>query len=142
MRNSGNFQQQSLMLQINSIVRQSLVYLFATAMLTTAACTRIPVAHQQNVAERVVNTGKMQVVGQTGVGTTARYVDATSGASVEISVLSEYFSAGGRKCRRFLQGTSSNLLSASATPDRAIKGLACEDRKNGWIEIPVHSIAG
>jgi len=161
MRNFGNFQQPSLMQERESGTRRLLVCMLATGMLTTVACTRMPVSQSDFKSDKV-NTGKMQVVADTLIGTTARYVDASSGVVVEISVLSEYFSAGGRKCRKFLQGGSSPLLSSSLNTGAAIESdainnvlleipsrshattnrLACEDGKKGWIEIPIHSIAG
>jgi len=149
------------MLKIESTLGRALVCLFAGGLLTTSACTRMPVSDTQLRTERV-NTEAMHVVAETRVGATTRYVEFTTGATVEISVLSEYFSAGGRKCRRFLQGNLSPLSSLdsglrtdlesnsgtgnSLLPENpsktaaATKRLACEDSKNGWVEIPVHSI--
>ena len=105
MRDSGNLQQQPMMMKIGSGARQLMIYLFAGSVLATTACTRMPL-EQSLVKPAQVSTGKIQLVAQTLVGTTTRYVDPTSGATVEISVLSEYFSAGGRKCRRFSQSSS------------------------------------
>jgi len=163
MRNTGNLQQQPLMQKNEPFTRRIFACLLAGGVLTTAACTRMPIEHSQSVSQRV-NSGKMQVVAESSVGSTTGYIDSTSGATVEITVLSEYFSAGGRKCRRFLQGDGASLSSAgqgnglnsdtssaadngvllerSTKSDKATNRLACEDSKNGWIEIPIHSIAG
>lgn len=130
MRNSGNFQQQPLMLNAESrSMRQLAVCLLAGMALTTTACTRMPVAHHAVVPEQV-NAGKLQLVAQALVGTSSRYTDSRTGAAVEISVLSEYFSASGRTCRRFIE----------SAPGGGTEGLACQDKKNGWIEIPIQSI--
>lgn len=159
MRDSGNLQQQPMMMKIGSGARQLMIYLFAGSVLATTACTRMPL-EQSLVKPAQVSTGKIQLVAQTLVGTTTRYVDPTSGATVEISVLSEYFSAGGRKCRRFSQSSSttgqgngqdsvansdlsnSELLTDIPASVSTTKGLACEDRSSGWIEIPLNAIAG
>ena len=164
MWDSGNLQQQPLMMNFGSSARQLMVCLIVGSVLVSSACTRLPV--EQGQAKSVqVSTGKIQLVGQTVVGTTTRYVDSASGTTVEISVLSEYFSAGGRKCRRFSESSStplqdgqvtgsgqdsgestdpnnSGLLTESSAPVATTKGLACEDSSNGWIEIPLNSIAG
>ena len=159
MRDSGNLQQQPMMMKIGSGARQLMIYLFAGSLLATTACTRMPL--EQNLVKPVqVSTGKIQLVAQTLVGTTTRYVDPASGAAVEISVLSEYFSAGGRKCRRFSQsssttgqgngqdtGANSELGTGELLTDipgsvTTTKGLACEDSSSGWIEIPLNAIAG
>ncbi len=151
MRNSGNFQQQSLMLRIRKKVKSVAVCLFAGGVLTTTACTRMPV-NNASVMPDQVSAGKMQLVAQASVGTTTRYVDAESGRTVVISVLSEYFSAGGRKCRRFSQSSGTSLLGSATASDLSAasleplepttNGLACEDSKRGWIEIPIQSIEG
>lgn len=159
MRNSGNLQQQPLMAKIRSTVRQLLVCLLAGSVFTIAACTRMPVQNNDAKPESV-STGKIQLVARTPVGATTRYIDPASGAAVEISVLSEYFSAGGRKCRRFSQGSGASLLASDLSTgansevsnggvlvntsgsEATTSGLACEDRNSGWIEIPLHSIAG
>ena len=165
MWDSGNLQQQPLMMNFGSSARQLMVCLIVGSVLVTSACTRLPV--EQGQAKSVqVSTGKIQLVGQTLVGTTTRYVDSASGATVEISVLSEYFSAGGRKCRRFSQSTGAPLSGSGQVPASwqdsgtssavsnsvlltkntgsvvTTKGLACEDDSKGWIEIPLNSIAG
>jgi len=150
MWDSGNFQQQSLMLKIHSICKTISVWLIASSVLTSAACTRMPVQPGQPA---LVNTdfAKMQTVAQTSVGATARYTDTASGAAVEILVLSEYFSAAGRKCRRFSEVSLFNPGNGDLTDGQAVvrvgdigtqERLACDDVKKGWIEIPVDSITG
>ena len=164
MWDSGNLQQQPLMMNFGSSVRQLIICLLVGSVLTTTACTRLPV-EQSQIKPVQVSTGKIQLVAQALVGTTTRYVDPASGATVEISVLSQYFSAGGRKCRRFSESSStplqdgqvtgsgqdsgestdpnnSGLLTESSAPVATTKGLACEDSSNGWIEIPLNTIAG
>lgn len=120
MRNSGNIQQQSLMPESHPISRQINIGLLTALVLFTTACTRMPIAHSQLQPQPAV-AGKMQLVGQTGIGSTARYIDSNTGATVNISVLSEYFSASGRKCRRYLEGSD-------AFVDRALVDKALADK--------------
>lgn len=141
MRYSGNFQQQSLMLNIK---RASTGILFGIVALTTA-CTRMPVETSQAQLSRVAATSdQIQWVAQSIVGTTTRYVDSTSGVESRISVLSEYFSASGRLCRQFIEErdySARDNLENSTLPITTENRLACQDKENGWIEIPVQSFA-
>ena len=130
MRNSGNFQQQPLMLKAGTTMRHLFVCLLMGGVLFTSACTRMPIEHRAAMPQPV-NTGKMQVVAQSVIGAANRYVHPGAGVAVEIAVLSEYFSAGGRTCRRFTE----------TGPNGVSSGLACQDKKNGWTEIPIQSIA-
>ena len=130
MRNSGNFQQQSLMLNAGTTMQRLIVCLLVGGVLSTTACTRMPVEQHAEMPQRV-NNGKMRVVAQSVIGTASRYIHPDTAVAVEISVLSEYFSAGGRTCRRFTE----------TGPNGVSSGLACQDKKNGWSEIPIQSIA-
>jgi hypothetical protein len=130
MRNSGNFQQQSLMLKAGTNTRSLFGCLMIAGVLFISACTRMPIEHRAEMPQPV-NTGKMQVVAQSVIGTANRYIDPVTAVVVEIAVLSEYFSAGGRNCRRFTE----------TGPNGVSSGLACQDEKIGWTEIPIQSIA-
>lgn len=156
MRPSGNLQQQPLMGETLAMVRlpprvkQTRLLLVAAIALLTA-CTRMPVEHQAVVPERAQDN-RLQVIAQTAIGASARYIDATTGVAVTVSVLSEYFSAAGRNCRKFSESRSRQTVVADAaniadtnanegsTPSAF--GLVCRDAKQGWVEVPVHSIAG
>ena len=162
MRHSGNLQQQPLMGETLAMVRlqrcvkhSRLLAVAAIALLT--ACTRMPVEHQAVVPERAQDN-RLQVIAQTGIGASARYIEASTGVAVTVSVLSEYFSAAGRNCRKFSEsrsrqtvvadtansaGTSVNVntdVNTGLAPSKI--GLVCRDAKQGWVEVPVHSIAG
>jgi len=74
MRNSGNFQQQSLMLKAGTNTRSLFGCLMIAGVLFISACTRMPIEHRAETPQPV-NTGKMQVVAQSVIGTANRYID-------------------------------------------------------------------
>ncbi len=110
--------------------------LMLSMIIAAFGCTRMP-ANYSNTNTRPVlaetnNNELMQLVASARIGGVETFVDPVTGLASQITVLSEYFSANGRSCRRFSQ----HLSNASAPR----KKLGCKDSANGWREIPVSHI--
>ena len=78
-------------------------------------------------ATLAAQSSKMQAVATAEIGSPSRYVDPESGMTVELIVMSEYFSANGRNCRRFVE--------VSGAQERS--GVGCQDAREGWVELPL-----
>ncbi len=70
---------------------------------------------------------KAQAVASAAIGVPQVFVDQQLGTSVELLVQSEYFSANGRKCRRYTQTGN----------ETSTNGVSCQDAVNGWVDIPL-----
>lgn len=108
----------------------------AACALLIAGCTTAPDKYRHGSDSRVsqlvsaplvAQSSKMQAVATAEIGTPSRYVDRESGMTVELIVLSEYFSANGRNCRRFVEGNGA----------RESSGVGCQDAREGWVELPL-----
>ncbi len=105
-------------------------------MLISVACTRMP-ADYGNSAVRPVSvtagsTGVMELIAGARIGLPQTFVDPGTGLTSTVTVLSEYFSANGRSCRRYTQ----HMSNAANPVDR----LSCKDQRSGWQDIPVSHI--
>lgn len=105
-------------------------------MFSISACTRMPAEYRDNYRVPVAmptDNNKLDVVASAVIGSPTMYTDQITGLSTQITVISEYFSANGRICRRY---TERQALIASSS-----SRLGCNG-DNGWVEIPVDSFAG
>ncbi len=110
--------------------------MFLLLSVIVAGCTRMPADYGGQVAGPVLvqtdNSGVISLVANARVGASQTFVDPQTGLTSQVTVLSEYFSANGRSCRRFSQH-----MSNAAAP---VKKLGCKDQRIGWQEIPVSHI--
>jgi len=112
------------------------IALVATSVGLTG-CTTTPDKYKRNyvassnafysAADQMAGSSKMQAVGSARIGESRSYNDPATGGASQLIVRSEYFSANGRVCRRYVE------LSQNGTRD----GLGCRDNERGWIEIPL-----
>lgn len=110
-----------------------------SVVLLGTACTRMPAEYRQSTVAGesslpVFDQRKMALLVSADIGVPTNYTDQLTGVSSELLVQAEYFSANGRVCRRYIERV---LPSAQAH-----KGLACNDARAGWIDIPVSSFKG
>ena len=110
--------------------------IFLLFFVVVVGCTPMPVDYGGRVTSAVLlqaeNRDVISLVANTRVGASETFVDPQTGLTSQVTVLSEYFSANGRSCRRFLQH-----MSNAAAP---VKKLSCKDQRNGWQEITVSHI--
>ena len=107
-------------------------------LILVTACTVTPeqyksgaqsgVGHSTAAVENIVNA-KAQTVATASIGVPQAYVDPKLGTSTELLVQSEYFSANGRTCRRYSETVNG----------RSVSGVSCQDKTQGWIDIPLSS---
>ncbi len=112
------------------------IFVALLTVLSVSACTTRPAEYRQDAsvqASRSTDDNKLSVIASAVIGRPTTYVDQATGLSTEIIVESEYFSANGRICRRFIE--------RGATSDSSQYGLSCNGG-NGWVKIPVESFAG
>jgi len=114
-----------------------LMMVVVVASVGLAACTTTPERYKRNysgnsnatfaAANQLAGSSKMHALGSAKLGESQSFSDPTTGGASQLIVQSEYFSANGRVCRRYVE------LNPTGTRD----GLGCRDDKQGWIEIPL-----
>ncbi len=105
------------------------------SLLVLTACTRMPIDRVADSRQPVaaVSSAKADRVAAASLNIPMAFTDRATGQSSQITVTSEYISANGRPCRRFLERSGTSAV--------ASKGLSCQDSIQGWQEIPLATFA-
>jgi len=113
------------------VTRFYLSIALAVSVVIVNGCTRTPDAYRagDSVATSAARESSawLSLVGSVEIGVTERFVNRVTGEHTELTVTSEYFSANGRKCRRFVQ--------IRAGDQSAVPGLGCQDSDGSWREV-------
>lgn len=114
-------------------------FLITVVLVALSGCSQVAVelggaSHRTAVSGAALQGGDstlLTLISDARIGATQTHVDPITGLASTVRVVSEYFSANGRSCRRFTQHFSN-----AAAPENK---LACRAR-DGWQEVPVASI--